>query len=118
VAGAPDRSAVLVDRVGESTADCATPEPAGLPQAPSELQQELLVAAMDNPYNPAQIMVYRVPGSDEGEVKVGKKRIFGDEIVLAALDLLIPGWIAQDEENCFHLTASGQKVARSLLTAP
>ncbi len=85
--------------------------------AVNELQKELLLAAMENPYNPAEIVLYRIPGSHEGEVKVGGKRIFGDEVVLAALDLLVPGWITETEEHCFRLTPAGTRIANSLLRA-
>jgi len=76
----------------------------------SEIQQRILTAAREG----ASIFVYRLPGPDEGEVKSGRERFFGDEAVAALATLVAPGLVAETGEDSFALTDAGQKLVESL----
>jgi hypothetical protein len=76
----------------------------------SEIQRRILTAAREG----GSIFVYRLPGPDEGEVKSGNERFFGDEAVTALATLVAPGLIAETGEDRFELTAAGQKLVESL----
>jgi hypothetical protein len=76
----------------------------------SEIQQRILAAARTG----GAIFVYRLPGPNEGEVKSGEERFFGDEAVTALATLIAPGLVAESGEDRFELTHAGQQLAASL----
>lgn len=76
----------------------------------SEIQERILAAARAG----GAIFVYRLPGPDEGEVKSGKERFFGDEAVTALATLVAPGLVAESGADRFELTHAGQQLAASL----
>ena len=87
----------------------ATPEPASQYEL-SKIQRRILTAAHEG----GSIYVYRLPGPDEGEVKSGNERFFGDEAVTALATLIAPGLVAELGEDQFELTKAGQQLAASL----
>ena len=76
----------------------------------SEIQRRILTAAREG----GSIFVYRLPGPDEGEVKSGDERFFGDDAVTAVATLIAPGLITELGEDRFELTRAGQQLADSL----
>ena len=76
----------------------------------TEMQKRILSAARKGD----PIFVYRLPGPQEGEVKSGGERFFGNEAVTAVATLIAPGLVAAVEADCFELTALGQQLAESL----
>ena len=76
----------------------------------SEIQRRILTSAREG----GSIFIYRLPGPDEGEVKSGDERFFGDEAVTAVATLIGPGLVTELGEDRFELTRAGQQLADSL----
>ena len=76
----------------------------------SEIQRRILTSAREG----GAIFIYRLPGPDEGEVKSGNERFFGDEAVTAVATLIAPGLVTELGEDRFELTRAGQQLADSL----
>jgi hypothetical protein len=76
----------------------------------TEIQRRILSAAQDG----GTIYVYRLPGPQEGEVKSGRERFFGDEAVAAVATMIAPGLLTATGEDRFELTSAGLRLASSL----
>ena len=81
----------------------------------SEIQQQILTAAMAAG---DEIFVVGKGKLEEGEVKSGDQRFYGDEAVMAVAALAGPGLISSQGEDCFRLTPDGTRVAKTLQTEP
>jgi len=80
----------------------------------SELQKQILVASLDETVEDPAIHVLRMVGPDEGEIKAGSQRLFGNDAVEAVEALLSTGFVARCQESGFELTEEGRRVAAVL----
>jgi hypothetical protein len=80
----------------------------------SEVQTSILCAVARSEGGGRDIFVC---GGDQlvvGEVKAGGQRFEGNDAVVAVAGLAGPGLIAPHGEDCFRLTADGERLAKTL----
>lgn len=96
----------------ENSADSPT-----LPEAPpdlSELQKQILISTLGEQLHGEPIFVFGDRGPDEGEVKAGETRLYGDDAVVAVAGLVACGLIRPSGDDTYELTAQAALLARSL----
>jgi len=80
----------------------------------SELQKQILIATLGEQLDGDPIYVFADRGPDEGEVKAGETRLYGDEAVVAVAGLVACGLVRPNGDDSYELTAQASILARSL----
>jgi hypothetical protein len=80
----------------------------------SDLQKQILIATLGDQLDGDPIYVFADRGADEGEVKAGETRLYGDEAVVAVAGLVANGLVRPHGEDSYELTSEASILARSL----
>ncbi len=103
---------IFVQQATVEPVEAVRPEPMETTFDLTELQKEIMLAAVESGPGNSPIYVCGRSGA-QGEIKAGERRIFGNDAVAAVVGLLAQGLVSRTEdEDCFKPTEVGARLVR------